>query len=334
RILVLGATGFVGRALVDALVDAGEEVRAASRHANSGDERDPGPPQRVRCDLRKPETLAAVLEGVDCVYYLVHSMGEGRPDFRAVERECAHNLARAAEASGCRRVVYLGGVAPRGEPSEHLASRLEVGSILRDGGVPTVELRAAMIIGVGSVSWKIVRDLALRLPIMILPRWLDSRTRPIAIADVVVALLDARRITIEESEWFDIPGPEVLSARQILRRVALLRGRHIPMLRVPVLTPRLSALWLQFVTGANYAVARELVLGLGEDLLPRDARYWRLIGHETLRSFDDAAELALEAEARPQGLSALGERLVEATAGVMSGARRLEAPRARLRPPR
>jgi hypothetical protein len=154
-----------------------------------------------------------------------------------------------------------------------------------------------MIIGEGSVSWKIVRDLVMRLPMMVLPRWLDSRSRPVALVDVVAALLDARLIPLEQSTWFDIPGPEVMSAREILQRVALLlNGRYVPMVRVPVLTPRLSALWLRLVTGANYAVARELVLGLTTDLLPRDARYWRLTGRETLQSFDEAAAIALESE--------------------------------------
>jgi uncharacterized protein YbjT (DUF2867 family) len=298
-VLVLGASGFVGRSLAGALVEAGEQVRAASRRP--GRPTDPAPTTNgcvpIACDLSDPRTLPAALEGTDCAYYLVHSMGGGASDFRAKERACAENLARAAEASGCRRIVYLGGVAPHGGTSEHLASRLEVGEILRSSRVPTLELRAAMIIGHGSTSWKIVRDLSLRLPCMILPRWLDSSTRPIGIADVVAALLDARQMPLPAgSAWFDIPGPEVMSAREILRRVAKLRGRYVPMLRVPFLTPRLSALWLKLVSGADYRVARELVLGLAFDLLPRDARYWRLTGHETLQSFEEAATIALDAE--------------------------------------
>jgi uncharacterized protein YbjT (DUF2867 family) len=313
-VLVLGASGFVGRALVGTLVEAGVDVRAASRRAppSSLTRSSPGRPgpSWVACDLEDPSTLPAALEGVDCAYYLVHSMGSEADDFRAKERACAVNLARAAEASGCGRVVYLGGVAPRGAMSEHLASRHEVGELLRSGRVPTLELRAAMIIGYGSTSWKIVRDLAARLPLMILPRWLDSRSRPIAIADVVAALRDARELPLDAgSTWFDIPGPEVMSAREILRRVARLRGRYIPMLRVPLLTPRLSALWLKLVTGADYRVARELVLGLADDLLPRDARYWRLTGHETLQSFEEAATIALDAEPRQRQSSNVRTRM-------------------------
>lgn len=306
--LVLGATGFVGRALVQRLVASGESVAAASRRALSiGRPPGPGSFRSVSCDLREPATLEAAFRGVDCVYYLVHSMGSGGDDFRHVERECARNVARAAAASGCRRVVYLGGVAPKAHPSEHLASRLEVGEILRRGPVPTVELRAAMILGNGSVSWQIVRDLAVRLPLMIAPRWLESRSCPVALADVIAALAAAKRVALEQSAWFDIPGPAVLSAREMLTRVARLRGRRVPMVRVPVLTPRLSALWLKLVTGADYAIARELVLGLAEDLLPESASYWDLIGHRPLVSFEDAAREALRTEGQP----ATGVRLEE-----------------------
>ncbi len=222
-ILVLGATGFVGRALVDALRRDGEQVRAATRRLEKARE-SPGV-DWVRCDLRQPETLAPALHGVGCIYYLVHSMGDGGHQFRQVERQSAEALAREAAAAGCSRIVYLGGVAPEGRRSEHLASRLEVGEILRGGRVPTVELRAAMIVGHGGASWQIVRDLALRLPLMILPRWLESRSCPIALADVSTALLDARRVPIHASEWFDLPGPDVLSAREMLEMVAARRIR-------------------------------------------------------------------------------------------------------------
>jgi uncharacterized protein YbjT (DUF2867 family) len=294
NVLVLGATGFVGSALVPRLLEAGDVVRAASRRPPRAPMTDG--PRWVQVDLCDPSTLPAALEGVECVYYLVHGMGGHAADFREVERGCARALAVAAAASGCARVVYLGGVAPAGPPSEHLASRLEVGEILRAGGVPALELRAAMIIGAGSASWRIMRDLAMRLPAMVLPRWLDSRCRPIAIDDAVTALLDARLLPLDASAWFDIPGPDELSAREMLLAIGALRGRRIPALRVPVLTPWLSSLWLKLVTRTDYALARELVLGLTSDLLPRDERYFELTGHRPRISFDEAAMKALEAE--------------------------------------
>jgi uncharacterized protein YbjT (DUF2867 family) len=306
RALVLGASGFVGGALVSALLAEGEQVRAASRSVV----RDGiVGPEWVQCDVHKPDTLPAAFAEVECVYYLVHSMGEVRGDFRAVERRCAQAVARVAAESGCRRIVYLGGVEPAGLPSEHLASRLEVGAILRSGSVPTLELRASMIVGNGSASWQIVRDLALRLPFMLLPRWLESKSCPIALEDVVGALLHARRVALDQSAWFDIPGPEALSAREMLMIVAALEGRDIPALRVPFLTPRLSARWLKLISSADYNVARELVLGLHADLLPRDRRYWELTGVGPRLSFRHAAKGALEGQLRQPGVRAwLGRR--------------------------
>jgi uncharacterized protein YbjT (DUF2867 family) len=206
--------------------------------------------------------------------------------------------------------VYLGGVAPRGTPSEHLASRLEVGEILRGASVPALELRASMIVGNGSASWHIVRDLAARLPFMVLPKWLESKSRPIALPDVIGALLDARRIPLESSAWFDLPGPDTLTVHEMLTIVAELQGRRIPSLRVPLLTPGLSALWLRLISGEEFHLARELVLGLREDLLPKDERFWELAQHRPHWSFRDAAQRALSTEGRQSLVARIVERAV------------------------
>jgi uncharacterized protein YbjT (DUF2867 family) len=295
-VLVLGATGFVGRSLVAALSDAGQTVRAASRTAarRSADRERPGL-LWIHCDLARPETVPAALEGVDVAYYLVHSVGKRGGGFRETDRRYAREFAHAAAHSSCRRIVYLGAVAPCGRPSEHLASRLEVGEILRAGTVPTLELRASMIVGNGSASWQIVRDLAARLPFMVLPRWLESKTCPIALPDVIAALLDAGKVPLAGSTWFDIPGPDVLSAREMPSIVAALDGRHVPSVRVPVLTPGLSAMWLKLVSGADYALARELVLGLTEDLLPQRS-FWDITGHPPRWTFRTAAARSLASE--------------------------------------
>jgi uncharacterized protein YbjT (DUF2867 family) len=306
RVLVVGATGFVGRALVEALAEAGDEVRAGSRHPAASL---PARASWIHCDLGRAETIAPALEGIEAAYYLVHSLGRGGSDFRAIDRACARAFVRAAATSACQRIVYLGGVAPRGRPSEHLASRLEVGEILRGGTVPAIELRASMIVGNGSASWRIVRDLAARLPFMVLPRWLDSRSCPVSLADVIAALLDARSGSLEHGAWFDIPGPDVLSAREMLEIVAELDGRRIPAIRVPVLTPRLSAMWLKLVSGADYALARELVVGLTEDLLPQRS-FWEVTGDPPRHRFREAAAAALASEAPPSRLARTVERLV------------------------
>ena len=238
------------------------------------------------------------LEGCDAAFYLVHSIGQGR-DFRRREVETARRFAETARRAGARRFVYLGGVAPSGRASEHLRSRLEVGEALRAGRVPTVELRASMIIGHGSLSWMIVRDLAARLPVMVLPRWLRSRTEPVAIDDVVAALVGALDVPLETSAWFDIPGPDVLSGEQILVETARAMGLRAPLrVSVPLLTPELSSHWIRFVTRARWSVAHELVLGLEGDLLSHDDRFWRLIGQKRRLPFREAARRALEAERR------------------------------------
>lgn len=296
-ILVTGATGFIGRALVSALRARGKTLVATTRRPAESMNAIEGVTWRT-CDLLAPDTLPAAVAGVRIAYYLVHSMSGGADHFRQHERRCAQAFVGAAAAAGVERIIYLGGPAPPGRVSEHLKSRLAVGEILRAGPVPAIELRASMVIGRGSASWQIVRDLAVRLPVMVLPRWLRSRTRPVALEDAIDALVAAAELPIERNQWFDIPGPEVLSGRQILERIADVRGRRFLAIEIPALTPRLSSLWLKLVTRTDFGLARELVDGLVADLLPKDERYWGLIGHTDLIDFDDAARRALASESR------------------------------------
>jgi uncharacterized protein YbjT (DUF2867 family) len=250
----------------------------------------------TRCDVDLAEDLERALAGVDAAYFLVHAMGDGHGNFVERERRAAHQFRDVASRAGVGRIIYLGGVAPAGPASVHLQSRLEVGEILRAGDVPAIELRASMIVGPGGASWQIVRDLAMRLPVMLLPAWTESKTCPVALADVVVALERALELPLSGSAWYDIPGPDALSCRDILCRVAGLRGRRVPGIGVPFLSVSLSSWWLKLVTRADFSLARELVLGFTGDLLPADDRYWAAIGHTTLVPFDEAARQALEAE--------------------------------------
>ena len=295
-ILLTGATGFVGRNLSPDLIRRGYRVRCMTRDPGSALGRFPQQ-QWVLGNVDQPETLVAAMQGCRAAYYLVHGMAEGRADFRQHEVMAAKNFAQAAHAAGLERIVYLGGVEPAAAPSEHLLSRLEVGQTLRQGSIPAIELRASMIIGYGSLSWLIVRDLAARLPFMVLPRWMSSLTEPIGIDDVIVALIAALDAPLSGGQWYDVPGPEILSCQAILVRTAHLLGLKAPiMVKVPVLSPWLSSHWVRFVTRAEWSVAREVVVGLAHDLLARGHDYWTLIGHSSRLSFDEAARRALEAE--------------------------------------
>ena len=294
-LLLTGATGFVGGAVRAALAREGWRTRCLTRDAARARKRKPAL-DWVQGDVADPASCARALAGCQAALYLVHGIGEGG-DYHQRELAAAATFSQAAATAGVARIVYLGGVAPKGAGSAHLRSRLDVGEALRAGPVVTVELRASMIVGHGSLSWLIVRDLAARLPFMVLPRWLKSRTQPVAIDDVVIALARALELPLAASAWFDIPGPVTLSGKEILEATAQVLGLpHPRMLELPLLSPRLSSLWVRFVTRADWSVAREVVVGLAEDLLAQDDRFWNLIGHSRRLSFAEAARLALEAE--------------------------------------
>jgi uncharacterized protein YbjT (DUF2867 family) len=268
-----------------------------ARNAEQARRREPGL-EWVQGDVADAAACARALDGCRAALYLVHGVGQGA-DYDRQEVTAASTFSRAAHTAGVERIVYLGGVAPVGAGSKHLRSRLEVGEVLRSGPVKTVELRASMIVGAGSLSWLIVRDLAARLPFMVLPRWLEARTQPVAIDDVVVALVRALDLPLDASAWFDVPGPVTLSGKEILDETARVMGLKPPRtVQVPLLTPRLSSLWLRAVTRAEWSVAREVVLGLSEDLLARDDRFWQLVGHPRCLTFAEAARRTLDAEHR------------------------------------
>jgi len=301
-LLLTGATGFVGSAVRPALASAGWHVRCLTRDAAQARKRQPAL-DWVGGDVSDAASCARALAGCQAALYLVHGIGEGA-DYHRREVAAATTFSRAAAAAGVERIVYLGGVAPAGSGSEHLRSRLEVGETLRAGAVKTVELRASMIVGHGSLSWLIVRDLAARLPVMVLPQWLKSRTEPVGIGDVVIALVRALALPLPTSAYFDLPGPLALSGKEILEETARVMGLPRPrVIEVPLLSPRLSSLWVRFVTRAEWSVAREVVVGLANDLLAHDDRFWRLIDHPNRLTFAEAARVALTAERRQQAVT-------------------------------
>lgn len=219
-------------------------------------------------DVLRPETIPAALDGVETVFYLVHSMSSSRP-FDEADRVAASAFGRAARAAGVRKIVYLGGLG-QGALSEHLASRQEVGRLLRESGVPTIELRASIVIGSGSASFEMIRALVEKLPVMITPRWVRVRTQPIAIEDVLAYLLAALDREPEGSELYEIGGADVLAYLDLMREYARQRGLRRTMIPVPVLTPRLSSLWLWLVTPVYAGVGRKLVDSLRNETVVRD----------------------------------------------------------------
>ena len=217
----------------------------------------------VKGDCLDPATLPAALAGVDTAYYLVHSMGSGRR-FAALDEAAARNFGQAARAAGVRRIVYLGGLgaADEAELSEHLRSRQQTGDVLRASGVPVVELRASIVIGSGSLSYEMVRALVERLPVMVCPRWVQVRTQPIAIDDLVAYVLAARDLPPGAEGVYEIGGPDVVSYRDIMLEYARQRGLRRWLIPVPLLTPRLSSLWLGLVTPLYARVGRKLIESL------------------------------------------------------------------------
>ncbi len=311
RVLLTGARGFVGRHLIPVLQARGYEVICASRDPERGRAERAGLTWR-KLDVTRAASVTSALDGCEAAVYLIHTMGGEDEDYLEAERRAAETFRKGAAEAGVQRVVYLGGTKPQsGVVSKHLRSRLLTGETLRAGAVSTIELQAAMVIGGGSASWRIVRDLAVRLPLMILPAWLESRSAPIFIDDVTFALCEALSLPLDGSQAFAIPGPELISAREILERVALLGGRRPRMFRVPVVTPRLSSYWIRLVTRAHGPIATELVEGLRYDLIPDGPSFWQLVPEHQLLSFDEAAQRALSEESRTLSLrSRLVERLV------------------------
>ena len=293
-VFVAGATGFVGRHLVPALQAAGFRVVGGSRDPDRARKMAPEIEWR-RAELGDAESLELAMRGCSIAYHLVHEMGGGG-DYPERERRSAELFCRAAAATGQRRIIYLGGVMPTESPSKHLQSRARVGAILREGSVEAIELRAAMIIGHGSASWTMVRDLAGRLPAMVLPSWTQNHSWPVGIEDVAKALLAAALLPPGPSRIYDVPGPERLTHEQVLRRTAEQLDRAgFPVVRVPVLTPRLSSYWVALVTDVKLPMARELVQGVVADLDPHHPTIWSVIGDEP-RPLDDAIRSALRDE--------------------------------------
>jgi uncharacterized protein YbjT (DUF2867 family) len=288
---VTGATGFIGRHLVDSLLAEGHHVRALVRKPQ--DYKIDGV-EAKRADIFDTKSLHGALEGVHTVYYLVHSMKSKGHEFAQMDREGAENFLHAAEKSGVPRIIYLGGLGETGpELSEHLKSRAEVGRILQSGRVQTTVLRAAIILGPGSASWEMLRQLVERLPVMTTPRWVETRCQPIALRDVLGYLVGCAEVDATAGGTYDIGGPDILTYRQMMTEVAQILGKRVRIYGIPILSPRLSSYWVDLVTDVPSNVARPLIDGLRSEVICRDDRIKSLIPME-LTPFREAVSLALK----------------------------------------
>jgi uncharacterized protein YbjT (DUF2867 family) len=305
--LVTGVTGYLGSRLVPRLLDEGHTIRVLTRDQGKVASR----PWRDRVevvegDASSADVLGRALEGVEVAYYFLHSM-DGKPGFVERDRQLATTFGEVAQAAGVRRIVYMSGLHPDDSGlSEHLASRVEVGEILMRSGVPTAVLQAAVIIGSGSASFEMLRQLTRRLPAMLTPKWLDNRIQPVAVRDVLHYLAGAADLPADVNRTLDVGGPDVLTYREMIQgfaRIAGLRRRLI--VTVPVLTPRLASLWVGFVTPVPSGIARPLVGSLVHEVVCTENDVDELIGPPPggALGYDDAVEAALAgdgADPRPE----------------------------------
>jgi len=293
KVLVTGATGFIGKRLTAALLGEDVSVRCLLRRRDAGIQ---SGTESVLGDLLDRNSLDNAFRGIETAFYLVHAMAGSRASFERRDREAAENFVAVGEKCGLKRVIYLGGLGEEKDTlSEHLASRLEVAKILQRGSFQTTYLRAAVIIGAGGASFEMIRALVERLPVMITPRWVSTRCQPIAVKDVIAYLIGCLKDERTAGKTYDIGGPEILSYREMMERYAEIRKKFVKILPVPFLTPKLSSYWVGLFTPVKPSISMPLIEGLGNEVICHDEEIRKMIPI-SLTSFDEAARIALAEE--------------------------------------
>jgi uncharacterized protein YbjT (DUF2867 family) len=287
-VLVTGATGFIGRRLVPELVERGMTVRAMTRRPETYD----GPGEPVGGDVHDADSLTDALKGVDVAIYLVHSLDD--PEFERKDAEAARTFGRVAAEAGVSQIVYMGGLGADGENlSPHLRSRREVEGLLGEAGVPVTVLRAAIVVGAGGISWELTRQLVKNLPAMVVPQWVSTMTQPIAVDDVIRYLAGVIGKEEARGRVFEIGGADRLTYLEMLQVAAEVRGGHrVPIIQVPVLTPRLSSYWLALVTDVDTTTGRNLIDSMSTEVVVTDHSIREVVPGEPL-TYAEAVRRAL-----------------------------------------
>ncbi|UAN47707.1 DUF2867 domain-containing protein [Serratia sp. JSRIV001] len=294
RILVLGASGYIGQHLIPRLTEQGHEITAAARRIEWLEEQNW---PHVSCryvDVYRPETLTAALWQIDAVYYLIHGMGDG-DDFIEKERQAAENLRDALRGSNVKQVIFLGALQPEGNSSPHLIARKLTGEILRQSGIPVTELRASIVVGPGSAAFEIMRDMVYNLPILTPPRWVRSKSSPVALDNLLTYLTELLQHPAQENRIFDVAGPEYISYQTLFERFIKISGKKRWLIPVPLPTRFISVWFISMITSVPTSIASALIQGLNHDL-PADGKPLQSLIPQPLQTFDEAVKETLRRE--------------------------------------
>ncbi|TXE50932.1 MULTISPECIES: DUF2867 domain-containing protein [Serratia] len=294
RVLVLGASGYIGQNLIPHLIEQGHQITAAARRIEWLQEQNWPQVNCLYVDLYRPETLSAALWEIDTLYYLVHAMGDG-DDFIEKERQAAENLRHALRNASVKQVIFLGALQPNDDSSPHLAARRLTGEILRQSGVPVTELRAGIVVGPGSAAFEVMRDMVYNLPVLTPPRWVRSKSSPVALENLLVYLADLLAHPAQEHRIFDVAGPEYLSYQDMFKRFIALSGKRRWLIPIPLPTRLISVWFISLITSVPTPIARALIQGLKHDL-PADGRPLQALIPQRLHTFDQAVATTLQRE--------------------------------------